>query len=57
MDFKSGGFNAVHLSGAKFLRTLPYTDKVSMNSPSFLRDVEIAVTDSGTIIDIVNRVK
>ncbi|WP_446051649.1 copper homeostasis protein CutC [Zobellia laminariae] len=57
MDFKNGGFNAVHLSGAKFLRTLPDTDKVSMNSPSFLRDTEIAVTDSETIIDIVNRVK
>ncbi|CAM4100126.1 copper homeostasis protein CutC [Zobellia nedashkovskayae] len=57
MDFKNGGFKAVHLSGTKFSRTLPNTGKVSMNSSSFLRDTEIAVTDSETIINIVNRVK
>ncbi|CAM4224063.1 copper homeostasis protein CutC [Zobellia nedashkovskayae] len=57
MDFKNGGFKAVHLSGTKFSRTLPNTSKVSMNSSSFLRDTEIAVTDSETIVNIVNRVK
>ncbi|MGS0525134.1 copper homeostasis protein CutC [Zobellia nedashkovskayae] len=57
LDFKNGGFKAVHLSGTKFLRTLHNTGKVSMNSPSFLRDTEIAVTDSETIVNIVNRVK
>lgn len=57
MDFKNGGFKAVHLSGTKFSRTLPNTGKVSMNSSSFLRDTEIAVTDSETIVNIVNRVK
>ncbi|WP_276168060.1 copper homeostasis protein CutC [Zobellia alginiliquefaciens] len=57
MDFKKWGFGAVHLSGVKFLRTLPETNKVSMNSPLFLKDSEVAITDSNTIIDIVNRVK
>ncbi len=57
MNFKNEGFKAVHLSGTKFLRTLPDTNRVSMNTPSFLRDWEIAVTDSDTITTIVNRVK
>jgi len=57
LDFKEAGFEFVHLSGTKFLKTLPETNKVSMNSPSFLNDIEIAVTDLDTIINIVNRVK
>ena len=55
--FKASGFKAVHLSGTKPLRTLPETDRVPMNSPSFLSDSEITVTHSGTIATIVNRVK
>ncbi|CAM3533276.1 copper homeostasis protein CutC [Zobellia roscoffensis] len=57
MDFKNSGFKAAHLSGTKFLRTLPGNKRVSMNSPSFLRDGEIALTDSEIIANVVNRVK
>ncbi|MDO6517447.1 copper homeostasis protein CutC [Zobellia uliginosa] len=55
--FMAEGFKAVHLSGTKFFRTLPESDRVSMNSASFLSDTEIALTDLNTIEDVVNRVK
>ena len=55
--FRQLGFSAVHLSGTKFTETLPERPKVSMNSPSFLKDNEIALSDTDTIRKIVNAVK
>ncbi|SHJ58401.1 copper homeostasis protein CutC [Pseudozobellia thermophila] len=56
-NFKNAGFAAVHLSGTSFLPTLGRAPKVSMNSPAFLRDGEIAVSDDAAIAQIVKVVK
>lgn len=55
--FKEKGFRAIHLSGSKFVKTLPISPKISMNSPSFLKDDEITVSNLETIKKIVNAVK
>lgn len=55
--FKEGGFDAVHLSGTKFKKTLSVPPKVAMNSPSFLKEDAVALSDSETIRQIVNAVK
>src|SRR5680860_614160 len=55
--FKEKGFCAIHLSGSKFVKTLPIHPKISMNSPSFLKDDEITVSNLETIKKIVNAVK
>lgn len=55
--FKEKGFRAIHLSGSKFVKTLPINPKISMNSPSFLKDDEITVSNFETIQKIVNAVK
>jgi len=55
--FKEKGFDAVHLSGAKYTHSLGTTPKVSMNSPSFLKDEGIFVTSMAAIADVVKEVK
>lgn len=55
--FKQKGFSAIHLSGSKFIKTLDVAPRVPMNSPSFLKDDEINVTDVVLIKKIVNEVK
>ena len=55
--FKKAGFSAAHLSGTKFSKTLPSPPKVSMNSSSFLKDDEIAISDLDSIRQIVKVVK
>ena len=55
--FKEKGFKAVHLTGILFERTLPVGPFVSMNSPSFLQDDKIAITDVETVRKIVDLVK
>lgn len=55
--FKEKGFRAAHLSGSKFIKTLPINPKISMNSPSFLKDDEITVSNLDTLQKIVNAVK
>ncbi len=55
--FKEKGFHAAHLSASQFIKTLPVNPKISMNSPSFLKDDEIAVSNLETIQKIVNAVK
>ncbi|SDE14271.1 copper homeostasis protein [Pricia antarctica] len=55
--FKDKGFGAAHLSGSKFVKTLPIHPKISMNSPSFLKDDEISVSKLETLQKIVNAVK
>ncbi len=55
--FKEKGFHAAHLSGSQFVQTLPETPRISMNSPSFLTDEAITVSNLETIRKIVNAVK
>ncbi len=55
--FKEIGFKALHLSGVKFHKTLPIVPKVSMNSPDFLKDDELGISDVKTLRGIVNEVK
>jgi len=55
--FKNKGFRAAHLSGSQFVRTLPDTPRISMNSPAFLKDDEITVSSAETIQKVVHAVK
>ena len=55
--FKERGFRAVHLSGAKFHKTLERIPDVPMNSPSFLKEDEIAISDISIIEQLVRIVK
>ncbi|MDO6603640.1 copper homeostasis protein CutC [Arenibacter palladensis] len=57
VEFKKKGFNAVHLSGIKFHRTLDHTPQIAMSSPGFLRDDEIAVSNLATLKEVVRLVK
>ena len=57
VEFKKKGFNAVHLSGIKFHRTLDQTPQIAMSSPGFLRDDEIAVSNLATLKEVVRLVK
>lgn len=56
-EFIEAGFDAVHLSGTKFHRTLPFLPEVPMNSAAFLREDYLAVADPDRIKEIVKRVK
>ncbi|MEH6680520.1 MAG: copper homeostasis protein CutC [Sediminicola sp.] len=51
--FKDDGFKAVHLSATKFVGNLPMVPKLSMNTPSFLREDAVAISQ----IDIVEAVR
>ncbi|AZQ59119.1 copper homeostasis protein CutC [Maribacter sp. MJ134] len=55
--FMDKGFKAVHLSGTQFQKTLDMQPMVSMNSVSFLKDDQIAVSSKETIAAVVNKVK
>lgn len=55
--FQEKGFRAAHLSGSRFVKTLTDTPKVSMNTPSFLKDDAITVSDFETLRKVVNAVK
>ncbi|WP_373516942.1 copper homeostasis protein CutC [Pricia sp.] len=55
--FKEKGFRAAHLSGSKFVKTLAIKPKIPMNSPSYLKDDGVTVSNLETIQKIVNAVK
>ena len=55
--FREDGFKAVHLSAAKFHKTLPVQPLVSMNTASFLKDDAIAVSNKKAIRAVINKVK
>ncbi len=57
MEFKSKGFEEIHLSGTGFFKTLDTKPNVSMNSLSFIKDDELAVTSLETIRKICSKVK
>jgi copper homeostasis protein len=55
--FKEKGFNAVHLSGARYGQRLSSKPKVSMNSPLFLSDEGVFSSDFDVIRNVVKEVK
>lgn len=55
--FKNNGFEAIHLSGLVFSKTLEKTPEPPMNNVSYLREDEIALTDPEIIRALVKSVK
>ncbi len=55
--FKNNGFEAIHLSGLRFIKTLDKKPEVSMNNSSFLRDDEIALTDPEIVRALIKSIK
>ena len=55
--FNQNGFEAVHLSGAKYINRLDVDPAVSMNSPSFLSDQGIFVSNVDAIKNVLKEVK
>ncbi len=55
--FKQDGFGAVHLSGAKYNERLDVRPTVSMNSPSFLSDQGVFVSNVDAIKNVLKEVK
>ena len=55
--FKNNVFEAVHLSGTKFIKRLNVNPTVSMNSPTFLSDQGIFVSNVDAIKNVLKEVK
>lgn len=55
--FKNNGFEAIHLSGLMYRKTLEKAPEPSMNNVSYLREDEIALTDPEIIRTLVQSVK
>ncbi|MGB5228978.1 MAG: copper homeostasis protein CutC, partial [Eudoraea sp.] len=55
--FKNKGFEAIHLSGLNFSKTLDKKPELSMNNAAYLRDDEIALTDPEIVRAVVQSVK
>lgn len=56
-QFKEKEFEAVHLSGIRFHKTLAKTPEVPMSTPSFLRDDEVGVSDLEVLKRVMRVVK
>lgn len=57
LQFKRKGFTALHLSAARFCKTLATEPEISMNSASFLYDDGIAVSNLEILSSVVKAVK
>jgi copper homeostasis protein len=55
--FRDHGFSAIHLSGTTIYRVLTATPAISMVSPSYISDVNVALTMEETIRSVVESVK
>lgn len=55
--FSHDGFKAVHLSGTKYMKRLDVKPAVSMNSPSFLSDQGVFVSNVAAIKNVLKEVK
>ena len=55
--FRESGFRAIHLSGSRYEPRLQDEPYVSMNSPSFLRDSGVFVSNIEAISAVVQEVK
>ena len=56
-QFKASGFKAVHLSGTSYEQRLTTTPGISMNSPSFLRDEGVFVSNIEVLRKVLKEVK
>lgn len=56
-EFKKNGFKVVHLSGSLFEARLLNAPKVSMNSPSFLKDKGVFVSNVEVVQKVIKEVK
>lgn len=56
-QFGAREFEAIHLSGVRFLQTLEIKPNISMNSPNFFNDDKLAVSDVEKIKSILKKVK
>ncbi len=55
--FKNKGFEAIHLSGVRFSKTLRKKPELSMNNTSYLKDDEVAHTDREIVRALIQSVK
>ena len=55
--FKEKGFKVIHLSGSKSIKTLGVAPRISMNSPGFIKDDEVTITQINVIQKVVHSVK
>lgn len=55
--FKKNGFGVVHLSAAKFTERFDIGPKVSMNTPSFLSDQGVFISNIDAIKNVLKEVK
>lgn len=55
--FKENGFDAIHLSGSKWRKTLSSKPPITMNNAKFLSDDSIAVSDLDLLKEVVDIVK
>ena len=53
LDFKNEGFSQIHFSGTK-MHTTQKVIKVAMNSPSFLDETSIAISDVAKMTKMIN---
>ncbi|MGB5436856.1 MAG: copper homeostasis protein CutC [Maribacter sp.] len=56
-QFKASGFKAVHLSGTVYEQRLNATPPISMNTPSFLRDEGVFVSNVEVLRNVLKEVK
>ncbi|PCJ97955.1 MAG: copper homeostasis protein CutC [Flavobacteriaceae bacterium] len=57
MEFKKENFEAIHLSGTSFIKTLDEKPAIHMNSLSYIKEDELAVTNQEIIKAICSKVK
>lgn len=56
-QFKEKGFKAIHLSAARYIKTIAGKPAVSMNSASFLHDNGVSISNQEIISSVVKVVK
>lgn len=55
--FKERGFKTIHFTGSRFETTLQRIPEVSMNSPKFMNDEKVAISNIKIIREVLNVVK
>lgn len=56
-SFKEAGFTAIHLSATHFVENLDALPTLSMNSPDFLRENKVAITNLEMVDKVIKIVK
>lgn len=57
LQFREQGFRAIHLSAARLRGNLSLKPRLSMNSPAYISDETVAVSDEAVIRAVVEAVK